>query len=178
LLYLNNINENGLNSSNIYVDGEEVAIKTQLKTINNESIVGTGNIVVNAGQNGKSVDKVTQGTITDSNGYTNTPLTFYVGDTAINNQITIKAKHGKDGKSISSVTLKEGTGAAGTIDTYNINYSDNSTPSTFNVYNGKDGKDGDNGKDGKNGTFAASYDAENKRLIFTSTLTNFDIEDF
>ena len=94
------VNENGLNSSNIYVDGEEVAIKTQLKTINNESIVGTGNIVVNAGQNGKSVDKVTQGTITDSNGYTNTPLTFYVDDTAINNQITIKAKNGKDGKII------------------------------------------------------------------------------
>ncbi len=45
---------------------------------------------------------------------------------------------GADGRGIVVVERTSGTGAAGTVDTYTITYTDNST-STFNLYNGADG---------------------------------------
>ena len=45
---------------------------------------------------------------------------------------------GADGRGIVSITRTSGNGAAGTVDTYTITYTDNTT-STFSVYNGQDG---------------------------------------
>ncbi len=45
---------------------------------------------------------------------------------------------GADGRGIVAVERTSGTGAAGTVDTYTIAYTDNSN-STFNLYNGADG---------------------------------------
>lgn len=50
---------------------------------------------------------------------------------------------GKEGRGIVSVIRTAGNGAPGTMDTYTITYSDNTT-STFTVYNGADGKNGNN----------------------------------
>ena len=48
---------------------------------------------------------------------------------------------GNEGRGIVSVIRTAGNGAPGTMDTYTITYSDNTT-STFTVYNGADGKNG------------------------------------
>ena len=53
---------------------------------------------------------------------------------------------GPTGSSIKSIARTNGTGAAGTIDTYTITLTDGST-STFQVYNGADGADGDGAGD-------------------------------
>lgn len=45
---------------------------------------------------------------------------------------------GADGRGIVDVVRTSGNGAAGTVDTYTIAYTDNST-ATFNIYNGADG---------------------------------------
>lgn len=45
---------------------------------------------------------------------------------------------GKDGRGIVSFARTSGTGTAGSLDTYTITYTDNTTD-TFTVYNGKDG---------------------------------------
>lgn len=49
---------------------------------------------------------------------------------------------GTDGRGITSITRTSGNGAAGTVDTYTITYTDGSK-STFRVRNGADGKNGD-----------------------------------
>ena len=51
---------------------------------------------------------------------------------------------GEDGKGISSVVRTSGNGAAGTVDTYTITYTDNTT-STFTVRNGANGSSGSDG---------------------------------
>lgn len=56
-------------------------------------------------------------------------------------------KTGDPGRGIISVVRTAGTGAAGTVDTYTITYSDDTT-STFTVYNGANGKDGTGGTGG------------------------------
>ena len=48
---------------------------------------------------------------------------------------------GADGRGITSITRTSGNGAAGTVDTYTINYTDG-TKSTFRVRNGADGTNG------------------------------------
>ena len=49
---------------------------------------------------------------------------------------------GADGRGITSITRTSGNGAAGTVDTYTITYTDG-TKSTFRVRNGADGAKGD-----------------------------------
>lgn len=49
---------------------------------------------------------------------------------------------GADGRGITSITRTSGNGAAGTVDTYTITYTDG-TKSTFRVRNGADGEKGD-----------------------------------
>lgn len=47
---------------------------------------------------------------------------------------------GEDGRGIVSLERTTGTGTAGSLDTYTITYTDNTTD-TFTVYNGKNGSD-------------------------------------
>lgn len=51
---------------------------------------------------------------------------------------------GADGRGIKSIVRTSGNGAAGTVDTYTITYTDGTT-STYQVRNGANGKDGDPG---------------------------------
>lgn len=51
---------------------------------------------------------------------------------------------GADGRGIQSIVRTSGDGAAGTVDTYTITYTDETT-STYQVRNGANGKDGDPG---------------------------------
>lgn len=55
-----------------------------------------------------------------------------------------KGDKGADGRGITSVTLKSGTHAAGTTDTYTITFTDGTT-ADFEVTNGADGAPGENG---------------------------------
>lgn len=55
-----------------------------------------------------------------------------------------KGDKGADGRGIASVTLKSGTHAAGTTDTYTITFTDGTT-ADFEVTNGADGAPGENG---------------------------------
>ena len=71
-----------------------------------------------------------------------------------------QGQQGEQGVSVTSIERTDGDGSAGTVDTYTITYSDNTT-STFTVTNGVDGVDGatllfgttdpDNVNDGKDG---------------------------
>ena len=54
---------------------------------------------------------------------------------------------GADGRGIKSIVRTSGNGAAGTVDTYTITYTDG-TKSTYQVRNGKNGTNGKNGADG------------------------------
>lgn len=51
---------------------------------------------------------------------------------------------GKDGRGIKSIARTSGTGAAGTVDTYTITYTDDTT-GTYQVRNGANGRDGEDG---------------------------------
>lgn len=55
-----------------------------------------------------------------------------------------KGDKGADGRGITSITLKSGTHAAGTTDTYTITFTDGTT-ADFEVTNGADGAPGENG---------------------------------
>lgn len=57
---------------------------------------------------------------------------------------------GDPGRGIKSIARTSGNGAAGTVDTYTITYTDGTT-SAFQVRNGANGKDGIDGTDGKDG---------------------------
>ena len=71
---------------------------------------------------------------------------------------------GPAGNGIVSVIRTAGTGAAGTIDTYTITYSDTTT-STFNVYNGADGL-------GSGDMLKAVYDTTNNGIVDNAELVN------
>lgn len=66
-----------------------------------------------------------------------------------------------DGRGITSISKTSGDGSAGSIDTYTITYTDNST-STFTVYNGANGVgEGNIGGTGENGaTFIPYVDSD------------------
>ena len=66
---------------------------------------------------------------------------------------------GEDGRGIVSVTRTSGTGAAGTVDTYTITYTDGTT-STFQVWNGENGTNG--------GYYTPSVSNEGE-LVFTAS---------
>lgn len=79
-----------------------------------------------------------------------------------------------DGRGIVDVKRTSGTGAAGTVDTYTIFYSDDTT-STFAVYNGANGKDGSGGSggggtgaDGEDGATFTPYVDANGNLSWTN----------
>lgn len=61
-----------------------------------------------------------------------------------------KGATGDAGRGIASITLKSGTHAAGTTDTYTITFTDNTTVD-FEVANGADGAKGDKGDPGEKG---------------------------
>lgn len=82
-------------------------------------------------------------TITLTDASTST-FTVYNG---VNGTNGVDGEIGPTGNGIVNITRTNGTGQAGTIDTYTITLSDAST-STFDVYNGVDGNDGANGLDG------------------------------
>lgn len=64
-----------------------------------------------------------------------------------------------DGRGIVSIVRTAGNGAAGSVDTYTITYTDDTT-STFNVYNGANGIGEGSGSSGENGaTFIPSIDS-------------------
>lgn len=58
---------------------------------------------------------------------------------------------GEKGDSVSGVTLKEGTHAPGTTDTYQVELDNGETAGTFEVYNGQDGEAGTPGEPGAKG---------------------------
>lgn len=67
---------------------------------------------------------------------------FKIGDgTTLYNSLPYGGLVGPAGRGITSITRTSGTGAAGTIDTYTITYSD-ATTSTFSVTNGANGATG------------------------------------
>lgn len=57
--------------------------------------------------------------------------------------VEFEVPQGDPGRGIVSVTRTAGTGEAGTVDTYTIMFTDNTTSEIF-IYNGADGKDGKN----------------------------------
>lgn len=66
-----------------------------------------------------------------------------------------------DGRGIASISRTSGDGSSGSVDTYTITYTDEST-STFTVYNGANGVgEGTSGESGENGaTFTPHVDSE------------------
>lgn len=52
----------------------------------------------------------------------------------------VQGPQGEQGTSIASTSKKSGTGAAGTVDEYNVNLDDGTIAGTFTVYNGSDGQ--------------------------------------
>ncbi len=58
---------------------------------------------------------------------------------------------GEKGDSVSGVTLKEGTHAPGTTDTYQVELDNGEVAGTFEVWNGQDGLDGAKGDAGPKG---------------------------
>ena len=67
---------------------------------------------------------------------------WYIGST--DTGIKAQGPAGAAGRGIKSITRTSGNGAAGTVDTYTITYTDGTT-STFQVRNGADGSPGDDG---------------------------------
>jgi hypothetical protein len=86
-------------------------------------------------------------------------ITFELSD-GTEKRVEFTAPQGDAGRGIVSITRTSGTGAAGTIDTYTVTYTDNTT-STFQVCNGADGI-GENGA-----TFIPNVDS-NGNLSWTN----------
>lgn len=63
----------------------------------------------------------------------------------------VKGDKGDKGDSVSGVTLKSGTHAPGTTDTYNVNLDNGEVAGTFEVFNGQNGEKGDAGPIGPQG---------------------------
>ena len=64
---------------------------------------------------------------------------WYIGST--DTGIRAQGEQGNAGRGIKSITRTSGNGAAGTVDTYTITYTDG-TKSTFTVRNGTNGTNG------------------------------------
>lgn len=91
---------------------------------------------------------------------------------AINNALQEAKDSGLfNGRGIVSIIRTDGNGAAGTVDTYTITYTDGST-STFNVYNGSNGASGGGsgvpGESGENGATFTPYVDENGNLSWVN----------
>jgi hypothetical protein len=78
---------------------------------------------------------------------------------AINEALEKAKQSGEfDGRGIVSIVRTSGNGAAGSVDTYTITYTDN-TKTTFNIYNGANGADGSDGSDGSGSSVAGENGA-------------------
>ena len=73
---------------------------------------------------------------------------WYIGST--DTGIEAQGPAGAAGRGIKSIARTSGNGAAGTVDTYTITYTDN-TKSTYQVRNGANGAKGDKGDTGATG---------------------------
>lgn len=96
------------------------------------TVVQKGNITANSAEGG-GADGITPHIGANGNWYIGTT------DTGVKAQGTDGAP-GDPGRGIASVERTSGNGAAGTVDTYTITYTDGTT-STYQVRNGADGKD-------------------------------------
>ena len=78
---------------------------------------------------------------------------WYIGST--DTGIEAQGPAGAAGRGIKSIARTSGNGAAGTVDTYTITYTDN-TKSTYQVRNGANGAKGDKGDTGATGATGAT----------------------
>ena len=95
---------------------------------------------------------------------------------SVKNDVSIPSEYvypdymkGEDGRGISSVVRTSGNGAAGTVDTYTITYTDNTT-STFTVRNGANGSSGSgtgSGSDGYSPIVSVTDITGGKRITIT-----------
>lgn len=99
------------------------------------------------GADGVGIKSVVQTTTSSEDGGTNkVTVTLTDGKTStFQFKNGSKGSQGSQGKSIASVTKKDGTGAAGTYDTYEVKLDDGTAVGTFRVYNGADGAGGGGG---------------------------------
>mgnify|MGYP004462311981 FL=1 len=90
-------------------------------------------------------------TVTDVNGDHETDIMDGVdGKDGTNGTNGVDGTNGTDGRGITSIVRTAGDGSAGTVDTYTITYTDETT-TTFSVRNGANGTDGTNGTNGTDG---------------------------
>lgn len=110
------------------------------------------------------------------NGATFTPYVNASGDLSWSNDkgltnpgtVNIKGIKGNDGRGIVSIARTAGNGAAGTVDTYTITYTD-ATTSQFTVYNGANGTGGSgSGGTGEDGATFTPYVDANGNLSWSN----------
>jgi hypothetical protein len=146
-----------------------------VKTINGESIVGSGDIAIaggsgekgDKGDTGVGVQSVKQTTTSNvDSGYNVVTVTLTDGTTSTfsvkngsKGSTGANGTNGTNGVSVSSVKQTTISSADGGTNVVTVTLS-NGTTSTFNVKNGSKGSNGTNGKDGADGaTFTPSVDS-------------------
>lgn len=168
--YLDNIKlgEENVDLTNYYNKSE---VDSKLKDIPDESTVSEWGFTKNQGtitgikMNGS--DKGTSGVIDLGTVVTNAVVSQTATDASITNGVlTIPALMGKDGE-------KGDDGISAT-------HSWDGTTLTITSASGTSSADlkGDKGDDGRDGTFAYSYNEENMRVVLTTTLVNYNNEEF
>lgn len=165
----------------------DLSFKPTFKTINNESIEGSGNITISGGSGevgpqgdkgdkgdkgdtGVGVQSVKQTTTSNvDSGYNVVTVTLTDGTTSTfsvkNGSKGSTGANGTNGVSVSSVKQTTISSADGGTNVVTVTLS-NGTTSTFNVKNGSKGSNGTNGTNGKDGadgedgaTFTPSVDS-------------------
>jgi hypothetical protein len=153
-------------------DYNELENKPTFKTINGESIVGSGNITISGGSGeqgpqgdkgdtGVGVQSVKQTTTSNvDSGYNVVTVTLTDGTTSTfsvkNGSKGSTGANGTNGVSVSSVKQTTISSADGGTNVVTVTLS-NGTTSTFNVKNGSKGSNGTNGKDGADGDDGATF---------------------
>lgn len=149
-----------------------------IKTINGESIVGSGNITISGGggevgpqgpqgdkgdkgDTGVGVQSVKQTTTSNvDSGYNVVTVTLTDGTTSTfsvkNGSKGSTGANGTNGVSVSSVKQTTTSNVDGGSNVVTVTLS-NGTTSTFNVKNGSKGSNGTNGKDGADGEDGATF---------------------
>jgi hypothetical protein len=150
-------------------DYNELENKPTFKTINGESIVGSGDIAIaggsgekgDKGDTGVGVQSVKQTTTSNvDSGYNVVTVTLTDGTTSTfsvkNGSKGSTGANGTNGVSVSSVKQTTISSADGGTNVVTVTLS-NGTTSTFNVKNGSKGSNGTNGKDGADGDDGATF---------------------
>lgn len=151
---------------------DDLVDKPTFKTINNESVLGSGNITIagGSGEKGEKGDKGDTGVgvqsvkqTTTSNvdsGYNVVTVTLTDGTTSTfsvkNGSKGSTGANGTNGVSVSSVKQTTISSADGGTNVVTVTLS-NGTTSTFNVKNGSKGSSGTNGTNGKDGVDGATF---------------------